>query len=73
MPTSANEHRQIVKAIASGDAEAAGRAMFNHASRSKERTIQNYLGRQAQTAAGERQTPDGSPVDVNPPQSPPDR
>lgn len=73
MPASANEHRQIVKAIASGDAEAAGRAMFSHASRSKERTIQNYLGRRAQAAADERQTSDKSPVDLNPPQSPPDR
>lgn len=47
MPTSANEHRQIVKAIASGDADAAGRAMFNHAMESKERTIENDLGRRA--------------------------
>ena len=30
MPLSASEHRQIVKAIASGDAELAGRAMFEH-------------------------------------------
>ena len=41
MPASANEHRQIVKAIASGDAEAAGRAMFAHVMDSKERTIRN--------------------------------
>lgn len=47
MPTSANEHRQIVKAIASGDADAAGRAMFNHAMESKERTIENDVGRRA--------------------------
>jgi len=42
MPTSVSEHRQIVRAIASGDAEAAGRAMFEHVMRSKERTIRNH-------------------------------
>jgi DNA-binding GntR family transcriptional regulator len=41
MPVSAGEHRQIIKAIASGDTEAAGRAMFDHAMDSKERTIEN--------------------------------
>jgi phosphonate utilization transcriptional regulator len=47
MPMSANEHRQIVKAIAAGDADAAGRAMFQHVIESKERTIENDLRRQA--------------------------
>ena len=47
MPISANEHRQIVKAIASGDADAAGKAMFKHVMESKERTIDNDLRRQA--------------------------
>lgn len=47
MPISANEHRQIVKAIASGDADVAGRAMFDHVIESKERTIENDLRRQA--------------------------
>jgi len=47
MPISAGEHRQIVKAIASGDAEVAGRAMFEHVMESKERTIENDLRRQA--------------------------
>jgi DNA-binding GntR family transcriptional regulator len=46
LPISANEHRQIVKAIASGDPEAAGRAMFDHVMDSKERTIENDLRRQ---------------------------
>jgi phosphonate utilization transcriptional regulator len=41
MPISAGEHRQIVKAIASGDADAAGKAMFDHVIESKERTIKN--------------------------------
>ncbi len=47
MPISANEHRQIVKAIASGDADAAGSAMFAHAMESKARTIDNDLRRQS--------------------------
>lgn len=47
MPISANEHRQIVKAIASGDADAAGRAMSDHVMESKDRTIANDLRRQA--------------------------
>jgi len=56
MPISAGEHRAIVKAIASGDADKAGRAMFDHVMESKERTISNDLRRQsrapvAQTAA----------------------
>jgi phosphonate utilization transcriptional regulator len=41
LPVSAGEHRHIVKAIASGDAEAAGRALFDHVIESKERTIRN--------------------------------
>jgi len=41
MPVSVGEHRQIVKAIASGDVDAAGKAMFEHAVESKERTIRN--------------------------------
>jgi phosphonate utilization transcriptional regulator len=39
----AREHRQIVKAIAAGDAEAAGDAMFQHTMNSRERTLQNHL------------------------------
>jgi phosphonate utilization transcriptional regulator len=46
LPISASEHRQIIKAIASGDADAAGRAMFAHVMDSKERTIENDLRRQ---------------------------
>jgi phosphonate utilization transcriptional regulator len=41
LPISANEHRAIVKAIASGDPEAAGRAMREHVMESKERTERN--------------------------------
>jgi phosphonate utilization transcriptional regulator len=47
LPISVNEHRQIIKAIASGDAEASGRAMFAHVMDSKERTIENDLRRQS--------------------------
>jgi phosphonate utilization transcriptional regulator len=58
MPISAGEHRQIYKAIASGDAEAAGRAMFDHVMESKERTIENDLRRQARVpAAAKGKTP----------------
>jgi phosphonate utilization transcriptional regulator len=41
MPVSVGQHRQIVKAIAAGDADAAGRAMYEHVMESKERTIRN--------------------------------
>ena len=43
LPISVGEHRQIVKAIAAGDPDAAGRAMFDHAIESKERTIKKHL------------------------------
>jgi phosphonate utilization transcriptional regulator len=46
LPISASEHRQIIKAIASGDPDAAGKAMFAHVMDSKERTIENDLRRQ---------------------------
>jgi len=58
MPLSANEHRQIVKAIASGDADAAGGAMFNHVMESKQRTIENDVRRRARLA-GQAQKPAG--------------
>jgi phosphonate utilization transcriptional regulator len=41
LPHSAAEHRQIVKAITSGDPEAAGRALFEHAEHSKQRMLRN--------------------------------
>jgi len=47
----AREHRQIVKAIAAGDPEAAGQAMFQHVMNSRERTLRNYEKRQAAQAA----------------------
>jgi phosphonate utilization transcriptional regulator len=51
LPISAGEHRAILKAIAAGDPEAAGQAMFQHVMDSKERTIANDLRRQARQAA----------------------
>ena len=51
MPISAGEHRAIVKAIAAGDVEAAGRAMFDHVMESKERTVKNHLKRQGDASA----------------------
>ncbi|MEO7056504.1 MAG: phosphonate utilization associated transcriptional regulator [Caldimonas sp.] len=42
MPVSVSEHRHIVKAIAAGDADAAGRAMYAHVMESKDRTIKNH-------------------------------
>jgi len=41
LPLSEQGHRQIVNAIASGNAEAAGRAMADHVAGSKQRTINN--------------------------------
>ena len=52
MPISSNAHRQIVKAIASGDADSAGKAMYGHVIESKQRTIQNDMRRQARLQAG---------------------
>ncbi|MBA2962484.1 MULTISPECIES: phosphonate utilization associated transcriptional regulator [Ramlibacter] len=51
LPVSAGEHRQIVKAIASGDPDAAGKALFQHVMDSKQRTIENDLRRQSRSQA----------------------
>jgi len=51
MRTFLAEHKQIVKAIASGDAPAAGRAMFDHVMLSKQRTIDNDVRQRAQAKA----------------------
>jgi phosphonate utilization transcriptional regulator len=48
------EHRQIVKAIAARDAEAAGRAMFEHVMNSRERTLLNYSAQPDAAAAPAR-------------------
>ncbi len=59
MRTFLNEHKQIVKAIASRDAQAAGRAMFDHVMQSKQRTIDN----------DRRQPSEGSALPTTPPPS----
>jgi DNA-binding GntR family transcriptional regulator len=46
MAVYSREHRQIVKAIAARDADAAGLAMFQHVMNSRERTLLNYEKRQ---------------------------
>ena len=53
LPVSAGEHRAIVKAIAAGNAEAAGRAMFEHVMESKERTVTNHLRRHSSPSLGD--------------------
>ena len=45
LPVSAGEHRAIVKAIASGDAQAAGQAMFDHVMESKARMVSQQAGK----------------------------
>ena len=42
LPLSVGEHRQIVKAIASGDAAAAGTAMVEHVLASRQRTVAHH-------------------------------
>ena len=56
LPVSVAEHRQIVKAIASGDVDAAGQAMFKHAMQSKDRTIENHLRATADRPAARTST-----------------
>ncbi|CAN5458541.1 FCD domain-containing protein [soil metagenome] len=51
MTVYSREHRQIVKAIAAGDPETAGQAMYQHVMNSRERTQRNYQQKQAAAAA----------------------
>lgn len=44
IPVSVSEHRAILKAIAAGDADGAGRALRAHVLESKERTLRNQGG-----------------------------
>ena len=57
LPVSAGEHRAIIKAIASGDPEAAGRAMFDHVMESKARTVAHHLHRPPNGDASNGRTP----------------
>ena len=61
LPHSARGHHQIFKAIAAGDVEAAGQVMFEHAMKSKDRTIANDLHRQARGSIGEASEPHAAP------------
>jgi phosphonate utilization transcriptional regulator len=54
LPISVSEHRAIVKAIASGDVEAAGRAMRDHVLESKERTERNNTPPPQRAVAGRK-------------------
>lgn len=51
MAISSREHRQIVKAIAARDPEAAGQAMYQHVMNSRERTLRNHAQKQASAQA----------------------
>lgn len=54
LPQSAAEHRAILKAIASGDAELAGRAMYDHVMESKHRALDAAAPMPARARAGGR-------------------
>jgi DNA-binding FadR family transcriptional regulator len=54
LPQSAAEHRAILKAIASGDAEQAGRAMYDHVMESKHRALDAAAPMPARARAGSR-------------------
>ena len=55
LPQSAAEHRAIVKAIASGDADQAGHAMFDHVMESKQRALNSTgIATPARARAGRR-------------------
>jgi phosphonate utilization transcriptional regulator len=48
MRTFLNEHKQIVKAIGSGDEQAAAAAMHNHVMQSRQRTVENDSHQQSE-------------------------
>ncbi len=50
LPLSNTEHRSIVKAIASGDADAAGKALYDHVMESRDRSIASAARRAAARA-----------------------
>ncbi|MDM0013355.1 phosphonate utilization associated transcriptional regulator [Variovorax sp. J22P168] len=51
------EHRQIVKAIAAGDADAAGQAMYQHVMNSRERTQRNHESQSLRMARPSEHSP----------------
>lgn len=54
LPHSAAEHRAILKAIASGDAEVAGRVMYEHVIESKRRALADTRSEPVRARAGRR-------------------
>lgn len=56
LPQSAAEHRQILKAIASADPDAAGQALFSHAEHSKQRMLRMEPPAPVRARAGRRGT-----------------
>lgn len=56
LPQSAAEHRQILKAIGSGDPELAARAMFSHVTESKARMLRSEARLSAQAARSTQST-----------------
>ena len=75
LPASVSEHRAIVKAIAAGDAEAAGLALREHALHSRQRTGERHAGAAADPAPAQRfatgsrpvARPEGGRADAPPP------
>jgi phosphonate utilization transcriptional regulator len=57
LPHSAAEHRAILKAIASGDAEHAGGAMYDHVIESKQRALHGNQAKPPQRAKASRARP----------------
>ena len=66
MPASASEHQQIVQAIASGNPQRAGQAMFDHAMESKARTVANDLRRHTPTTPIGTSPPRPATLKANP-------
>jgi phosphonate utilization transcriptional regulator len=54
MPVSVSEHRAILKAIAAGDSDGAGRALRTHVLQSKARTLKHHASPAAPRAAPEK-------------------
>lgn len=64
MTVYSREHRQIVKAIAAGDPEAAGQAMYRHVMNGRERTLRNYEQKQAEASAAAKAAGHTDPVEA---------
>lgn len=56
LPLSNTEHRGIVKAIAAGDADAAGKALYDHVMESRDRSVASAARRMATVRTGDAGT-----------------